>query len=264
METQRYPYTIRFDEKAEDERLEFWRSHGMETEGGVVVNFTIIGEKGCAYPPFLAVNSQHTMFLKQENGVWKIIFHYYSGASRFRNKTLEVPGEDEMLARLKDEFKTVSETDSERALIPAGTVAYAGTQAAEYAMKYAETANPIFYNAGDWQGKLRKFYFSMHLGGVWRQRGGGRFRTQIYDLPVVRWNGRRLSGMGKRRIFLELYSEFSTIRAGGHTWYSGGEYFTAKTRRHYSDPASRRGRSVQPQFIARQPFHPDAGTKFPR
>ncbi|NPV91339.1 MAG: hypothetical protein HPY50_11275 [Firmicutes bacterium] len=174
VETQRYPYTIRFDEQAEDERLEFWSRHGMKTEGSMVVNFTITGEAGRAYPPFLAVNSQHTMFLKQENGVWKITFHYYSGASRFRNKTLVVPGEGEMLAGLRDEFKNVSEPDLERASVPPGTAAYDGTRAVEYAMRHAESANPIFYDAGDWRGNCANFTSQCIWAGF-----GGRGETDV-------------------------------------------------------------------------------------
>ena len=157
VETRKYPYTISFNENAEDDRMEFWRSHNIGAEGGTAVNFTITGEKGKAYPPFLAVNNQHTMFLKQENGVWKIIFHYYSGASRFRDKTLVVPREAELLSSLKDEFKAVPANSAENARIPSSAAAYNGTNAAEYAKKYTETANPIFYNAGDWQGNCANF-----------------------------------------------------------------------------------------------------------
>lgn len=157
VETRRFPYTINYQEAAEDGRMEFWRSRGLETGDSVTVHFTLTGEPGKAYPPFMAMNNQHTMRLKQADGVWKIIFHYYSGASRFRNTTLTVPSREEMLSGLKEEFSKDSAAETAIVQVPAGAAAYDGKSAAAYGLKYTETANPVFYHAGDWQGNCANF-----------------------------------------------------------------------------------------------------------
>lgn len=157
VETQRYPYTITYQEEAEDGRMEFWHRRGLDTPDSTAVHFTITGEKGIAYPPFLAVNSQHTMRLKQIDGVWKIIFHYYSGSSRFRNVTLTVPDEDVMLAQLKEEFRPASPVSNVNHAIPQGVIAYDGRKAAEYAALYTEVSNSFFYDAGDWLGNCANY-----------------------------------------------------------------------------------------------------------
>ena len=56
VETSKYPYSITYEEKAKDGRMEFWSSRGLLNEGEVIVHFTITGEKERAYPPFLAMN----------------------------------------------------------------------------------------------------------------------------------------------------------------------------------------------------------------
>lgn len=155
VERQKYPYTITFQKETGDDRMEFWRSRNIGGEEAVAVNFVITGEKGRAYPPFLAVNNLHTMFLREEEGVWKIVFHHYPGASRFRNRTLTVPGEAGMLASLQEEFSAAPANEAQS--IPSGAAPYDGARAAEYAKTYTESANPIFYNAGDWQGNCANF-----------------------------------------------------------------------------------------------------------
>jgi hypothetical protein len=162
VETNRYPYSITYQDQAEDDRMDFWRNRGIPADE-VTVHFTITGEKGRAYPPFLAVNGQHTMRLKQVGGVWKITFHYYPGSSRLRTKTpLVLLPEDEMLADLKEEFKVLpllTPANAPEAVpnIPANALPYNGSLAVEYARTYTESPNPAFYDIGDWSGNCANF-----------------------------------------------------------------------------------------------------------
>jgi hypothetical protein len=159
VETTRYPYTITYQENAEDDRMEFWRSRGLMDEDEIVRHFTITGEKGRAYPPFMAVNGLHTMRLKQIDGVWKITFHYYPGASRFRLSTpLVLPAEEKLLADLQAEFRAESPGASAgETALPSGAVPYNGVRAVQYARAYTEAHNPAFYEIGDWMGNCANF-----------------------------------------------------------------------------------------------------------
>lgn len=159
VETTKKQYAINYEEKPKDQRMEFWRSRGIINEDEKIVHFTITGEKGFAYPPFLAINGQHTMRLKEIDGVWKITFHYYPGSSRFRTKTpLALLSEEEMLEDLKKEFQAVSQaTSSGKRDIPVNVVTYDGTRAVNYAQTYTESPNPAFYEIDDWMGNCANF-----------------------------------------------------------------------------------------------------------
>lgn len=159
VETTKYPYLITYQEKAEDGRMEFWSRRGAVAEDEVVVHFTITGEKDRAYPAFLAVNGQHTMRLKQIDGVWKITFHYYPSSSRLRTQTpLVLLPEEEMLADLREEFKAPSpEASPTEKKIPAGSAPYDGARAVEYAKTHIASPNPVFYDIDDWTGNCANF-----------------------------------------------------------------------------------------------------------
>lgn len=159
VETAKYPYIITYQEYPEDGRMDFWRNRGIDNGEEVLVHFTITGEKGRAYPPFLAINGQHTMRLKQIDGVWKITFHYYPGASRLRTKNpLVLLSEEEMLADLRKEFKELSPgPSSDERKIPAMAAPYSGARAVEYARIYTESPNPAFYDIEDWTGNCANF-----------------------------------------------------------------------------------------------------------
>ncbi|ATW27385.1 amidase domain-containing protein [Candidatus Formimonas warabiya] len=159
VETTKYPYRITYEEEAEDGRMEFWSSRGIHNEDEVIVHFTITGEKGRAYPPFLAINGQHTMRLKQIGGVWKITFHYYPGSSRFRQNTpLVLPSEEEMREDLMREFQTLAPAASSgETSLPAHASPYHGLRAVQYARTYTETRNPAFYGIEDFMGNCSNF-----------------------------------------------------------------------------------------------------------
>ncbi|KJS86434.1 MAG: hypothetical protein JM58_07030 [Peptococcaceae bacterium BICA1-8] len=158
VETTRFPYSITYEEEAKDERMEFWRKRGIHEEDEKIVHFTLTGEKGLGYPPFLAMNAQHTMGLKQIDGVWKITFHYYPGSSRFRTDTpLVLLSEEDMLEALMEEFKELSPATSPGEAIPAIATAYDGARAVQYARTFTESPNPVFYDVGDWMGNCANF-----------------------------------------------------------------------------------------------------------
>ena len=159
VETEQFPYTIRYlsEDELEDERKEFWASGNIAKNDDIVLNFIITGEPGHAYPPIMAVNSQHTMHLREKDGVFNISFHYYPGSVRRfpRNETFEIPSSEDMLAALEEEFSVFSGNGD--IIAPNGAKAYSGAYAASYALQYTEIANPIFYDIGDWMGNCANF-----------------------------------------------------------------------------------------------------------
>lgn len=180
VETTRYPYTITYVEEPEDDRQEFWRARTQEEDlpEQTTVHFVISGEPGKVYPPFFALNSQHSMRLKETPDGWKIIFHYYTGSSRLRqNEPLELIPEAQMLAALQEEFagKPAGAPGADTAaggtaaaassggpslssfVLPSGAVPFDAARALQYALKYTESPNPNFYKISDWMGNCANF-----------------------------------------------------------------------------------------------------------
>ncbi|KUO60135.1 MAG: hypothetical protein APF84_00060 [Gracilibacter sp. BRH_c7a] len=168
VETAKYPYKITYDNEPRDQRMEFWTRRGLINEDEVIVHFTITGEKGQAYPPLMAVNSQHTMRLNEIDGVWKITFHYFPGATRrfHQNNSLILPSEEEMLADLMEEFRASPDNSSARTPLQSNTSTYDGVRAAQYAKKYSESRNPAFYDIEDWLGNCANFISQSLLAGL--------------------------------------------------------------------------------------------------
>ena len=160
VETRHFPYTIHFDREANDERMEFWGNEEFADSTETVIHFTITGEKGRAYPPFFAVNAQHTMKLKQTSGGWVINFHYYPGSERKfgRDSLLEPQSKQELLKSLQNEFckETVRYDVQQTDPLP-GFIPYNSRQAVRYAKTYTETPNPAFYRISDWMGNCSNF-----------------------------------------------------------------------------------------------------------
>jgi len=158
VDTNKYPYTINYEEEAQDRRMDFYREKGIHNEEEELVHFTITGEKEKTYPPFMAVNGQHTMRLKQVDGIWKITFHYYPGSSRLRTKTpLAVLSKEEILSDLREEFKELSQETIDPMQIPANAFRYSGSRAVKYARTYIASPNPAFYDIEDWVGNCANF-----------------------------------------------------------------------------------------------------------
>lgn len=180
VDTEQLPYVIEYDEAPEDDRMELWREWMVET-GTDVLHFRIRGEKGKAYPPIMAVNSQHTMFFKEIDGRKKISLHYFPGSVRkfTRAGALKIPDEETIREQLKFEF---APRDSEPAAAPVNSLIYDGDQAAEYARRFTEDPNPDFYQITDWVGNCANFVSQCVWAGFgeesamtdqWAGNGGG-------------------------------------------------------------------------------------------
>ena len=87
VETERFPFTIDYFSKSEldDQRMDYVRLSDFG-EGAAVLHFAVKGLEGKAYPPIFAPNSQHTMILTFEEGIYKIAYHYFPGSEgKFQN-----------------------------------------------------------------------------------------------------------------------------------------------------------------------------------
>lgn len=188
VETTKHPYKIIYEKEPRDQRMEFWNKRGLIKEDEITVHFTIQGEKGKVYPPLMAVNAQHTMRLKEIDGVWKIVFHYFPGSTRrfHQSNTLVLPSKEEMLADLKEEFqKSPSDTSQNNSSLPAHAIPYDASRAVEYAKTYAETRNRAFYNIPDWNGNCANFisqslWFGFSPGIKPDNRQGGNMTSNWY------------------------------------------------------------------------------------
>lgn len=154
VETEQFPYEIRFiaEEELQDVRLDYWSERRPEKEGDITLHFEIRGDKGRAYPPQMALNTQHTMRLRHIGGRWAITFLYFPGSYRryLRANNQEVPSDEQALAELKEEFRKVESghpVESE----------YDGAAAAAYALRHTESPNDAFYHIGDWMGNCANF-----------------------------------------------------------------------------------------------------------
>ena len=156
VETERFPYTINYiwEYELSDPRMDYVRLSDYG-EDAVVLHFIITGIDEKAYPPIFALNSEHSVILTKENGLYKIAYHYFPGSEgKFQNDlpvTLMEREEMEVLLAnefLPEEFE-IPEPEYERI--------YDGEAAAEYALLYCEEPNPEFYFVGDWYGNCMNF-----------------------------------------------------------------------------------------------------------
>jgi len=171
--TQEYSYTINYisASQLEDNRMSVMRNGDVTNDYDMALHFVITGEDGRAYPPFMAVNSQHTILLKQIDGVWKISFHYFPGSIRKypRDRDLTLPSEENMLSELRKEFAAVQSGNPLQ--VPEGARAYNASLAVQYAKLFTESKNGRFYNVGDWKGNCANFvsqcvWYGFSNGGV--------------------------------------------------------------------------------------------------
>ena len=157
VETERFDYEIEFIKQRDldDERM-YYVNLSDYGKNVTVLHFVIKGEDNKAYPPIFALNSQHTMILTEENGVYKIAYHYFPGSEgKFQNDLpVETMTEDEMSTLLAEEFSYVWEPVYE---FPEYERLYDAESATEYALTYCEEHNPDFYFVGDWYGNCMNF-----------------------------------------------------------------------------------------------------------
>jgi len=157
VETEIFPYTIDYitERELDDQRMDFVSMKDFG-EGAVALHFVIKGIPGKAYPPIFAVNSQHSMVLTLEDGIYKIAYHYFPGLEgKFQNDLPVVLMEkEEMEELLSKEF--LSEEKIPDAEFEFRRV-YNGKAAAEYALLFCEKQNPEFHFVGDWYGNCMNF-----------------------------------------------------------------------------------------------------------
>ena len=159
VEAEMYPYTITYIEEEElaDPRMATIREQALIPEENLILHLVLTGEPGRAYPPMMAMNTQHTFGLRQVAGEWKITYQYFTGSHRKfgRYNFLKTYTDEEVLAQLEEEFAAFSSPPG--AAIPPGAKRYDGSLAAGYALTYGETPNEAFYNVGDWMGNCMNF-----------------------------------------------------------------------------------------------------------
>lgn len=157
VETERFPFSISYISKKDldDQRMDYVNMKDFG-EGAVALHFVINGEKGKAYPPIFAVNSQHTMILTLEDGVYKIAYHYFPGSEgKFQNDLpVTLMEREEMEALLEEAFAPVEDFEIPEAKFER---LYNGEAAAEYALLFCEEPNPEFSFVGDWYGNCMNF-----------------------------------------------------------------------------------------------------------
>lgn len=226
VETEQYPYTIHFQEKPEDNRIKLWKEQGLGAgKGEITLHFTVTGEKGKAYPPMMAMNAQHTMRLKQIDGVWKITFHYFPGSERrfLQSGAPKAPSTQEMLNGLYEEFVLEDKlTNKNQAKLPSGAAAFDGVRAAEYAKAFTETPNKAFYDIGDWMGNCANF------------------------ISQCVWFGFESCGIDRIRLNTNMTTKWFAGRGGGSpAWENVGHFWDYATTKRKAGARGLHGEMVQ-------------------
>ncbi len=155
VDTTKHLYKITFEADAEDAPDDFWEERYTDPDISVV-HFRITGDDSVAYPPFFALNSQHTMVMRNTDDGWVIETHYYPGMTRtfFVESNMEIQSAQDMYDNLMDEFRI---DRTEHAEIPSNVQLYDGQAAADYAQEYISTGNNEYYTIPDWQGNCQNF-----------------------------------------------------------------------------------------------------------
>ena len=157
VETERFPFTIDYFPKSEldDQRMDYVRLSDFG-EGAAVLHFVVRGLEGKAYPPIFAPNSQHTMILTFEEGIYKIAYHYFPGSEgKFQNDLpVTLMEREEMEELIAKEFSAKNEPEFPE---PEFERIYNPEKAAEYALHFCENQNPDFFFVGDWYGNCMNF-----------------------------------------------------------------------------------------------------------
>ena len=175
VETEHLPYTINYFSKKDldDQRMDYVRIKDFG-EGAVALHFVINGIDGKAYPPIFALNSQHTIILTFEDGIYKVAYHYFPGSEgKFENdlpvETMEM---EEMEKLLEEEFSSKAAMDEAE---PEFERLYNGEAATEYALRFCEEHNPEFYFVGDWYGNCMNFSSQCIWSGFREEDEGAKY-----------------------------------------------------------------------------------------
>ncbi len=157
VETERFDYEIEFIEESDlDDRRMYYIDLSDYGENAAALHFVIKGDEGKAYPPIFALNSQHTVVITEENGQYRIAYHYFPGSEgKFENDLpVELMTEAEMSEILEKEFAFAGGPAQEE---PKYGRLYDAEAAVQYALQYCEEQNPDFYFVGDWYGNCMNF-----------------------------------------------------------------------------------------------------------
>lgn len=167
VEREQFDFEINYiaPEELSDQRLEFWEDYDFGDNGeGLEFHFVVTGEAGKAYPPLMALNSQHTVRLRPTAQGWKINFHYFPGAARkFYRNYLDNVDDSQAVEALFSEFEQAQGRTAEGPR--QGSTPYRGVFAARYASRYAEAPNEDYYHVGDWSGNCMNFVSQCVLHG---------------------------------------------------------------------------------------------------
>ncbi len=150
------PFYIIFNQEPEDDRMTFYEEREIIIDYDEIIHFTIASDNDIGYPPFFALNDQHTMALNHEKGRWKIIFHYFPGSSRHRADTLRNITSREKMEKLI-ELELVNNFESDEIVIYDQGIPYSNDKAVYYANKYISNHNDRFYLIDDWMGNCANF-----------------------------------------------------------------------------------------------------------
>ena len=157
VETERFDYKIEYirERDLDDQRMDYVDLDDYG-ENAAVLHFVIKGEEGKAYPPIFAVNSQHSVIITEENGEYKIAYHYFPGSEgKFQNDLpVETMTEEEMQNLLEEEFIELTEYRTPYAEY---SRSYDAENAVSYALEHCENRNKKFYFVGDWYGNCMNF-----------------------------------------------------------------------------------------------------------
>ncbi len=164
VEKEQKDFEINFNDAPEDNRMDFYEERDILPEFDKIVHFTITAKTDSGYPPFFALNDQHTMALKKVKNRWKILFHYFPGSSRHRSRDLiDIISKEEMEVQLLKEVQNTKEVQSSLELSKG--IVYDGLKASEYAKKYINSHNSRFYTIDDWMGNCANFTSQVLLYG---------------------------------------------------------------------------------------------------
>ncbi|MBR3952387.1 MAG: amidase domain-containing protein [Oscillospiraceae bacterium] len=222
VEKERFDYEIEYIKKRDldDQRMDYVNIEDYG-KNATILHFVIKGEEGKAYPPIFAVNSQHSVVITEENGEYKIAYHYFPGSEgKFQNDLpVTVPTESEMLSLLKKEFTELAEYS-----VPKGKNErlYDPEAAAAYALEYCESRNKKFHFVGDWYGNCMNFASQCvwsgfceegespaNTGGMTRKwyctRGGG---TLIWASVSRFWNW-----IGEKNSDMQVFRFYDVLSA---------------------------------------------------
>ncbi|MBQ7873694.1 MAG: amidase domain-containing protein [Oscillospiraceae bacterium] len=157
VETERFDYEIEYIKQRDldDERM-YYVDLSDYGKNATVLHFVIKGEEGKAYPPIFALNSQHSVIVTEEDGQYKIAYHYFPGSEgKFQNDLpVEPMTEEEISALLAEEFAAGEGFEPEE---PKYDRVYDAEAAVAYALEYCEERNTDFYFVGDWYGNCMNF-----------------------------------------------------------------------------------------------------------